>query len=68
MKQPPVLVERYGKDVWSNAEMDALRKTECLCMNCWNFGDCETAMRLYELCKQFNLALAVTRCPEWKTT
>ena len=68
MKTKPVQVEKYGKTVWSNIEMDDLRKTECLCLNCSKMvrSDCQTAKLLYNTCKDFNIAMAITRCPEWE--
>jgi hypothetical protein len=58
--------EHYGAIVWANAALDAARKTGCLCLNCaWMKGNCAVAAHLYELCKEENLALAVTRCPHW---
>ena len=64
-------VVRYGVEVWENAYMDALRKKECLCLNCGNMkpgssDHCPAAKKLYELCREENLAMAITRCPAWK--
>ena len=55
----------YGCKVWVNTTMDYLRKTECLCLNCEAMSGCETAKRLYEICKSTNVAMAITRCPLW---
>jgi hypothetical protein len=57
--------EHYGVKVWTNVEMDSFRKHQCLCLLCSKLGNCEQASRLYEICKNNNLALAVTRCPEF---
>jgi len=54
----PIFVERYGEKVWENTKMDALRKEECLCLNCDRIGK-------LELCKKYNLAFAMTRCKSW---
>jgi hypothetical protein len=59
-------VEKYGRAVWQNPTMDKLRQTQCLCLNCGNMKECDTAKALYEICVKGNLALAVTRCPEWR--
>ena len=63
----PIKVKKYGVEVWSNEEMDLLRGRECLCLNCGRMNrGCEQAQVLFALCKAFNLALIVTRCPVWK--
>jgi hypothetical protein len=64
-------VEKHGKKVWSNAFMDELRKTECLCLNCARLEKgvmkrCLTADILFGVCKKNGLALMVTRCPKFK--
>lgn len=56
-------VEKYGKRVKQHPEMDELRRTQCLCLNCLDIQDCPVAEKLYGLCKEHNIALAVTRCP-----
>ena len=66
MKTKPVQVEKYGKTVWSNVDMDELRRTECLCLNCSKMSSCQTAKHLYNACKDFNIAMAITRCPDWE--
>ena len=67
MQHPPVQVEKYGAIVWSNAEMDELRKTECLCLNCSKMSTCQIAKHLYNACKDYNLAMMITRCPDWES-
>jgi hypothetical protein len=52
----------YGKEAWSNIEFDTLRKNECLCLNCINMISCEVAKKFFELCKENNMAVAITRC------
>ena len=60
-------IEKYGAWVFCNEEMDLLRKQECLCLNCGLMdGVCKVAPVLYALCKSFNLALMMTRCPAWR--
>ena len=55
-------VIKYDVGVWSNTEMDELRKTECLCLNCGPLKNCSTAKKLYEICKEENMAMMITRC------
>ena len=57
-----VQIEKYGKVVWSSPEGEALRKTNCMCLNCVDIDECVIAKSLYEICKNGNLALMVTRC------
>jgi len=54
--------------VWSNVEMDELRRTECLCLNCSKMirQECPVAKQMYNACKDFNIAMAITRCPDWE--
>lgn len=62
--------KHYGAQVWTNIAMDTLRRTECLCLLCDEMqkeGPCEIGLELYRICQQYDLALAVTRCPSWKT-
>lgn len=65
MKNKPVKENHHGANVWTNKEMDELRKTECLCMNCDRLGSCKPAKELYAVCRLEEIALAVTRCPMW---
>jgi hypothetical protein len=59
--------EHYGVNVCVNVRMDGMRKQECLCFNCDKCADkCERADELFELCKKYNLATMVTRCPEFR--
>jgi len=64
----PVQVEAYGETVWSDTEMDKLRKENCLCLRCARLKrktGCLVAKDLYEICKEYDLALMVTRCLAW---
>ncbi len=36
-------VTRFGTDVFADVERDNLRKERCLCLNCKDMSDCETA-------------------------
>lgn len=68
------VANKYKKDekspdkVWANADLDALRKTDCLCVNCGRKNDspayssCPTAKKLYDICVADNMAVAITRC------
>lgn len=66
MKNPAQQVFKYGETVWSNMEMDELRKSECLCLNCASLKGCPMAKDLFEICRHCNMALAVTRCLHYK--
>lgn len=58
-----VLVQgKNGGPVYAHEEMDALRRTECLCRSCARCGPCKYGQRLYEICKEADIALSVTRC------
>lgn len=54
--------------IWQNSEMDALRKTECMCLNCYlkdenpPYKSCPVAGKIYEICKEHDMAMAITRC------
>ena len=60
-------VTRYGAKVWANLKMDKLRKTECLCLKCRLMKNCRYANEFFMLCQAANLAIAVTRCPDYST-
>ena len=71
-KEQPVQIERYGRVVWELPTHDGDRREHCLCLNCRTFkpdmdGHCKIAARLYDACKEFGLALFVTRCEGWTT-
>jgi hypothetical protein len=67
-KSSLIIHERhYGVKVWTNELMDALRREECLCLNCDKMMECEIARALYVMCQDDNLALAMTRCKHWKS-
>ena len=66
MKNPAQQVIKYGETVWSNVEMDELRKTECICLNCTDLGACGIANLLHEYCEIYNLAFMMTRCKEFQ--
>jgi len=64
----PVQVEAHGETVWSDTEMDELRKENCLCLRCARLKrekGCLVAKDLCEICREWDLALMVTRCLDW---
>ena len=70
MKQEAVKEIHYGAAVAVNPTTEPLRKTECLCLNCTKLvpdseANCHIAKDLYRSCCQHNVALMVTRCPEY---
>ena len=74
LKLPDDLLETSGAIAQrlhlSRAEY--IRRAECLCLNCGNLkpgqpDNCQIAQALFEVCVRENVALAVTRCPIWKT-
>jgi hypothetical protein len=71
MSIPPVLEEHHEKKVWVSKNAEAARKESCLCLNCGNLkpnqtDNCPIADSFFKICKDQNVALAVTRCPLWK--
>lgn len=72
MKESPKQEEHHGVAVWVNPTTELLRKKECLCLNCDKLSkdptktNCPAARVLYALCVADNIALMVTRCPDWK--
>lgn len=55
-------------EVVANTEMDALRRKECLCVNCDRKNDkpmyssCPAAAAIYKACVDHNMAMMITRC------
>lgn len=70
MKNLPVFETRHDVVVAINKDMDELRKSECLCLNCDNMkpgpDNCVIAAQLYQICLKTNVAMAITRCPVWQ--
>jgi len=66
MRFKTVLVEEYGVQVYQHPEMDELRRIQCLCLNCSFMYHCKIAQKGYKLCKEYNVAYAMTRCPNWR--
>ena len=75
MIKVPVRQIHYHKTVWTHEVMDAMRKSDCLCLNCENLSredsttgakfPCRVANQLTLICQQQDTALAMTRCPKW---
>jgi len=70
MMEQPVLVNRYGKEVFETPTMDQMRKEHCMCLNCGHMkpseaGHCEIASRFFEICKEHGTAFILTRCDSW---
>jgi hypothetical protein len=77
MMRIPVREDHYNRLVWVNPVTEDLRRRECLCYNCTKLvtesqqkaGDtgsgCPIAGQLYGVCKKEDVALVVTRCPEF---
>lgn len=61
-----VKVKRYGVKVWCNEAMDNLRREQCMCLNCGKSQFCNRAKILHGTCILGDLALMVTRCPEFE--
>lgn len=61
-KQLKLVEGKNGGMVVAHMKMDELRRTECLCRSCTFCGPCEHAQALYQICKEADIALAVTRC------
>ncbi len=64
-------VERYGKKVHENSDMEKQRQSECLCMNCERMkpgksDHCHIASKFYEVCKEHGNAFILTRCEDYK--
>jgi hypothetical protein len=72
MREHPRKETHYNQEVWVNPTVEALRESECLCLDCKSFkpnqpDNCPTAQSLYEICEEKGgMALIITRCPGWK--
>jgi len=65
MKHPTIAWQRhYGVNVWTDVEMDQLRRKRCMCLTCGRMTEC-AATTLYDICKSEHIAVAVTRCPDF---
>jgi hypothetical protein len=71
MQVQPISVLRHGQQVWENPTVEAIRREECLCLNCARMkpgepDHCPIARRFYEICKVHGTAFALSRCDSWK--
>lgn len=71
MQERPVQKEYFGITVWENPLTDSMRDHECLCLNCDNLNpgspnNCPIAQELSDACVRHNVALTLTRCPEFR--
>lgn len=53
---------KEGKQLFTNKSTDEIRREYCLCLNCSIMNDCEVASKLFEISKDYNIALMITRC------
>ena len=59
-------VEKYGREVWQNSEMDALRSDNCMCFHCDRVRQgCPAATQYLALCRRYGNAFIMTRCAGW---
>lgn len=64
----PYKKDKHPEKIWKNIELDELRKTECLCINCDRKNDkpvyisCPVAKKIYNICVEHDMAMAITRC------
>jgi len=66
----PVTESHFGADVSVNPLLERMRAEDCLCLNCGKLNpnpskNCPVAQSLYEICVRENVAMAMTRCPNW---
>jgi hypothetical protein len=56
---------RYGVAVIEDVEMESLRGTRCMCVNCSRDEFCPISFDILTLCKNRSIAVLVTRCPNF---
>lgn len=66
-----VLSEKGGYWAWTNTEIESLRPSQDLCLNCQGTAcgesdGCHIEDRLMEMCSAHDLRVAVSRCPVWQ--
>lgn len=66
-----IAVERYGKTVQENADMEKHRHQECMCHSCGRMkpsepDHCKIASKFYEICKEHGNAFILTRCEDFQ--
>lgn len=62
MKDQVEKIVRYGDEIWSNVEMEKLRESECLCLNCKHINRCAQANTLDSMSRHCNMRVMVTQC------
>jgi len=68
----PVKETHHGRVVLVSPGVEAVRRDQCLCLNCGKCrpgsrDHCHIARRLYAICVAGDLAMIITRCPEFET-
>ena len=62
----PYPAEGHPDTVIVNTEMDEVRRTDCLCVNCGSgykgTKECPAGPEFFEVCKKYDNAFAMTRC------
>ena len=58
-------VLKYGDLCYYNVETEPLRSEQCMCLNCGLMDVCKAAKKFYKACKEYNVALMVTRCRDF---
>jgi len=66
VEKQPIRELHFNHCVWVNPIIEALRESECLCLNCGIMKTCPIAKRLFKLCVKEHLAMAITRCFHWE--
>lgn len=66
-----VKLHRYGRVVYEDTELDDHRRLSCLCKSCERLTprsdeNCSHAEVLFALCRTVGMAVAVSRCAEYK--
>lgn len=64
-------LHRYGRVVYEDVELDDHRRLSCLCKSCDRLipgseNNCRQAEVLFALCRTVGMAVAVSRCAEFK--
>ena len=55
----------YDREVMVSTEIEKLRRKHCLCLNCGDMKECPKAALLYNFCKLTDVAMAISRCPDF---
>lgn len=70
MKKLPIQEVHYHAPVWVNPTVEPQRREECMCLHCGrlkpgSLQNCPTAQQFFQVCCANNVALIITRCPDW---